>query len=305
MGGNSRQYHTDREYAIISRKSVFESELKSLRHLMDGGRTRIWPYLSDSGGEYSDKKTIRFLDQIIAEKQYQKMHGAYYEWYAQRIPFYKNLLYCVLRTLTAGYTDYRSGADYGAADRVLFADLTDAFEGDFGGILDWDCAFRMKKLYEILTGKRIDICRLNPGPEEMTEPEGSADEMLAEAMAFEESYRAMEEELGEKLGYDMGEIRKEEEREERLLEAKQAGEDERIRTTFPAKRRFCRCVRETLLYLENNAMDAGELESEMKELIFQFLSARRLSVFDEEEAFVEVMVQLKRTIRKAQGYAGE
>lgn len=305
MGGNSRQYHTDREYAILSRRSVFESELKSLRYLMGGGRTSIWPYLSDSGGEYSDKKTIRFLDQITAEKQYQKMHGAYYERYAQRIPFYKNLLYCVLRTLTAGYTDYRSGADYGAADRVLFADLTDAFEGNFGGILDWDCAFRMKKLYEILTGKSIDICRLNPGPEEMTETEGSAEEILAEEMAFEESYRAMEEELGEKLGYDMGEIRKEEEREERLRETKQAGEDERIRTTFPAKRRFCRCIRESLLYLENNAMDAGELETEMKELIFQFLSARRLSVFDEEEAFVEVMVQLKRTIRKAQGYAGD
>lgn len=309
MSRDSRSCHSDREYAILSRRSVFESEIKSLRHLMDGGRTRIWPWLSDSGGEYSDKKAVRFVGQIIEEQQYQKMHDRHFDRYAGRLPFYGHLLYCVLRTLTAGHTDYQSGVDYGAADRVLFADLTDALEGNFGGLLDWNCAFQMKMLYELLTGEKIEIDRLNPGPVEMTdeilreERAETGEEMAEEEMAYEESYRAMEEELGERLGYDMEEIRREEEREEQILEAKQAGENERIRAAFPAKRHFCRSVREILLYLENNAIDAGELEAEMKELIFQFLSDRRLSVFDEEEAFVEVMVQLKRTIQKAQDCA--
>lgn len=305
MSRDSQSYHRDRDYAILSRRSVFESEIKSLRHLMDGGCTRIWPCLSDSKGEYSDKKTVRFVGQIAEEKQYQQMHERQYDRYARRIPFYRDLLYCVLRTLAAGYTDYRSGVDYGAADRVLFADLTDAFEGNFGGLLDWNCVFQMGRLYKLLTGEKIDICRLNPGPEEMTdemlkeEMAETGEEMLTEEMTYEESYRAMEEELGERLGYDMEEIRKEEEREEWILETKQTGENERIRAAFPAKKRFCRSVKEILLYLEGNAIDAGELEAEMKELIFQFLSDRRLSVFDEEEAYIEVMVQLKRTIRKA------
>lgn len=304
MGKNSGAYFADRDYAILSRRRVFESEIKSLSHLMGGGYIRIWPFLSDSGGDYSDKKTVRLVGQIVEEKQYQKMHEAHYERYAARLPFYRNMLYCVLRTLTAGYTDHQSGADYGEPERILFSDVTEAFEGNFGGLLDWNCIFWMKKLYGLLTGEKIDAHRLNPGPEEMAEKEEISDEALAEAMAFEESYRAMEDELGKKLGYDMEEIRGEEERDYRLREKKQAEEDERIRTAFPSKRHFCRSVKEMLSFLEQNDIDARELESEMKELIFQFLSDRRLSVFDEEKAFIEVMIQLKRTIRRAQGYAG-
>lgn len=311
MGKDSGPHSADRDYAILSRRSVFESEIKSLRDLMGGGYVRIWSFLSDSGGEYSDKKTVRLVGQIVEEKQYQKIHEAHYERYAARIPFYRNMLYCVLRTITAGYTDYQSGADYGSPDRILFSDLTDAFEGNFGGLLDWNCAFQIERLYELLTGEKIDICRLNPGPEEMTdemleeEMAETADEIPAEEMAYEESYRAMEDALGQRLGYDMDEIRNEEEEEDRIREAKQAGEEERIRENFPSKRHFCRSVKEMLSYLEKNNIDARELEAEMKELIFQFLSDKRLSVFDAEEAFIEVMVQLKRTIRRAQGYVGD
>lgn len=305
MGKDSGLHLVDRDYAILSRRSVFESEIKSLRDLMGGGYIRVWPYLSDSGGDYSEKKAVRLVGQIIGEKQYRNMHEAHYDRYAARIPFYRNLLYCVLRTITAGYTDYQSGADYGPPERILFSDLTDAFEGNLGGLLDWNCVFWMKKIYGLLTGEKIDVHRLNPGPEEMAEEEETADEMLAEAMAFEESYRAMEDALGKKLGYDMDEIRNEEEEEDRIREEEQTEEEERIRSTFPSKRHFCRSVKEILLYLEQNDIDARELEAEMKELIFQFLSDRRLSVFDAEEAFVEVMVQLKRTIRRAQGYVGD
>lgn len=305
MGKDSGLHLVDRDYAILSRRSVFESEIKSLRDLMGGGYIRVWPYLSDSGGDYSEKKAVRLVGQIIGEKQYRNMHEAHYDRYAARIPFYRNLLYCVLRTITAGYTDYQSGADYGLPERILFSNLTDAFEGNLGGLLDWNCVFWMKKIFGLLTGEKIDVHRLNPGPEEMAEEEETADEMLAEAMAFEESYRAMEDALGQKLGYDMDEIRSEEEEEDRIREEEQAGEEERIRSTFPSKRHFCRSVKEILLYLEENDIDARELEAEMKELIFQFLSDRRLSVFDAEEAFVEVMVQLKRTIRRAQGYVGD
>lgn len=305
MGKDSGLHLVDRDYAILSRRSVFESEIKSLRDLMGGGYIRVWPYLSDSGGEYSEKKAVRLVGQIIGEKQYRNMHEAHYDRYAARIPFYRNLLYCVLRTITAGYTDYQSGADYGLPEWILFSNLTDAFEGNLGGLLDWNCVFCMKKIYGLLTGEKIDVHRLNPGPEEMAEEEETADEMLAEAMAFEESYRAMEDALGQKLGYDMDEIRSEEEEEDRIREEEQAGEEERIRSTFPSKRHFCRSVKEILLYLEENDIDARELEAEMKELIFQFLSDRRLSVFDAEEAFIEVMVQLKRTIRRAQGYVGD
>lgn len=304
MGKDSGLHLVDRDYAILSRRSVFESEIKSLRDLMGGGYIRVWPYLSDSGGDYSEKKAVRRVGQIIGEKQYRNMHEAHYDRYAARIPFYRNLLYCVLRTITAGYTDYQSGADYGPPERILFSDLTDAFEGNLGGLLDWNCVFWMKKIYGLLTGEKIDVHRLNPGPEEAAEEEEAADEMLAEAMAFEESYRAMEDALGKKLGYDMDEIRNEEEEEDRIREEEQT-EEERIRSTFPSKRHFCRSVKEILLYLEQNDIDARELEAEMKELIFQFLSDRRLSVFDAEEAFVEVMVQLKRTIRRAQGYVGD
>lgn len=304
MGKDSGLHLVDRDYAILSRRSVFESEIKSLRDLMGGGYIRVWPYLSDSGGDYSEKKAVRLVGQIIGEKQYRNMHEAHYDRYAARIPFYRNLLYCVLRTITAGYTDYQSGADYGPPERILFSDLTDAFEGNLGGLLDWNCVFWMKKIYGLLTGEKIDVHRLNPGPEEAAEEEEAADEMLAEAMAFEESYRAMEDALGKKLGYDMDEIRNEEEEEDRIREEEQT-EEERIRSTFPSKRHFCRSVKEILLYLEQNDIDARELEAEMKELIFQFLSDRRLSVFDAEEAFVEVMVQLKRTIRRAQGYVGD
>lgn len=305
MGKDSGLHPVDRDYAILSRRSVFESEIKSLRDLMGGGYVRIWPCLSDSSGDYSDKKAMRLVGQIIEEKQYQKMHKEHCDRYTARIPFYRNVLYCVLRTITAGYTDYQSGADYGTPDRILFSDLTDAFEGNFGGLLDWNCVFWMNKIYGLLTGEKIDAHRLNPGPEEMAEEDETADEMLAEAMAFGESYRAVENALGQRLGYDMDEIRDEEAEEDRIREAKQAGEEERIRETFPSKRHFCRSVKEMLSYLEQNDIDARELEAEMKELIFQFLSSRRLSVFDAEEAFVEVMVQLKRTIRKAQGYAEE
>lgn len=305
MGKDSGLHLVDRDYAILSRRSVFESEIKSLRDLMGGGYIRVWPYLSDSGGDYSEKKAVRLVGQIIGEKQYRNMHEAHYDRYAARIPFYRNLLYCVLRTITAGYTDYQSGADYGLPERILFSNLTDAFEGNLGGLLDWNCVFWMKKIFGLLTGEKIDVHRLNPGPEEMAEEEETADEMLAETMAFEESYRAMEDALGQKLGYDMDEIRSEEEEEDRIREEEQAGEEERIRSTFPSKRHFCRSVKEILLYLEENDIDARELEAEMKELIFQFLSDRRLSVFDAEEAFVEVMVQLKRTIRRAQGYVGD
>lgn len=305
MGKDSGLHLVDRDYAILSRRSVFESEIKSLRDLMGGGYIRVWPYLSDSGGDYSEKKAMRLVGQIIGEKQYRNMHEAHYDRYAARIPFYRNLLYCVLRTITAGYTDYQSGADYGLPERILFSNLTDAFEGNLGGLLDWNCVFWMKKIFGLLTGEKIDVHRLNPGPEEMAEEEETADEMLAEAMAFEESYRAMEDALGQKLGYDMDEIRSEEEEEDRIREEEQAGEEERIRSTFPSKRHFCRSVKEILLYLEENDIDARELEAEMKELIFQFLSDRRLSVFDAEEAFIEVMVQLKRTIRRAQGYVGD
>lgn len=305
MGKDSGPHLVDRDYAILSRRSVFESEIKSLKDLMGGGCIRIWPYLSDSGGYYSDKKAVRLVGQIIEEKQYRNMHEVRYDRYAARIPFYRNVLYCVLRTITAGYTDYQSGADYGPPERILFSDLTDAFEGNLGGLLDWNCVFWMKKIYGLLTGEKIDVHRLNPGPEEAAEEEEAADEMLAEAMAFEESYRAMEDALGKKLGYDMDEIRNEEEEEDRIREEEQTEEEERIRSTFPSKRHFCRSVKEILLYLEQNDIDARELEAEMKELIFQFLSDKRLSVFDAEEAFIEVMVQLKRTIRRAQGYVGD
>ena len=45
-----------------------------------------------------------------------------------------------------------------------------------------------------------------------------------------------------------------------------------------------------------------QMRSEMKTLIDDFLSDSGLSVFQDEDAYVEAMVQLKKTIRTAQKY---
>ncbi len=296
-------YDEDRKYAVKSRRRVLERELKSLKRLMYGGNIRIWEYLSDYWGDYSEEQTNVFVEQVIDEEHYQRIHTFDHAGYLHKFPFYRKLLYCVLRTLTAGYTHYQNGnvTDFGEPEKITFFDVVSSFQGVHSELLDVDIVYFMRILYEILEQKEIDLALLNPGSEEPEMTEDSEKQMLVEI----ESWEALEEEKLRELGASVEEWRAGEQEAFVHEKARQMEEENRIRETFPEREHFCRSLEEILLYLKENSVRADELETEIRELLFQFLSDRRLSVLDEEEAFVEVMVQLKKTIRTAQRYLEE
>ena len=305
MYREKREYDIDRDYAVRSRRSVFQKELDSLKRIMYGGGVHIWPYMADAWGDYSEERTVSLVHQIIDREWYERMHLTDYQHYAHRLPFYEKLLYCVLRVLTTEYTAYRDGNIMGgrAPSEITFADLTDVFEWEEDALLDSFTILFMERFYEILTGKKLEIPFRSASLaewEKWQEGNREIDRMLAEDA---EAWDAREEELAKKLGYDIEEVRREDERERELGRQEQEREDQQMRETFPEGEHFCRNLEEVLSYAENNPVERYVVKTELIKLIQEFLSDSRLSVFDEEEAFVETMVQLKRTIRTAKRYA--
>ncbi len=286
----------DRQYTLKSRQTVFERELKSLKSFMYGGAVYVWPYMADEAGKYSESQTVKFIAQLL-----DGLPGG--SICADRLSFYKNMLYCVLRTMTSGYTEYHMGniAGFGDPQRVTFSCVLSGFEDDSMELLENNTVYFMKTLYEIFTGKKPDLDCLHTEweMEKITEEMRKAMDEEADART------AMEDELSGMWGFDMEAIRKEEQSELVQSKLQEAREKERLRETFADQEHFCRSLDEICVYLEKNSVDPIRLQADMQEMICSFLWDRGLTVFHDEEAFISVMVQLKKTIRTAQRFAGE
>lgn len=303
-------YNEDRDYAVKSRRAVFEKEMESLKRLMYGGSVRIWPYMSDFWGKYSEERTVSFVEQIINEEWYERMHRGEYERYSHKLPFYRKLLYCVLRILTADYTDYRGGnvVNFGECEKKTFSDVADVFLTDDGAILDSFTISFAELFYSLLTQKSIRLPFRDPKHEEAERQLREAEEAWKRD-GIPEGDEAAEEEpdefwiMAEEKGLDIEELGQDEIREFELGEENRKTEEEKLRRTFQEKEHFCRNLEEIALYAENHPTEVSVMKDELRRLLAEFLSDRRLSVFDDEEAFVETMVRLKQTVRTAKRYA--
>mgnify|MGYP001146676442 CR=1 FL=1 len=285
-------YHEDRDYAVRSRRAVFDKEVESLKRLMYGGSVRIWPYMSDPWGNYSEERTASFVEEIVNEEWYARIHRGDFERHAQKLPFYRKLLYCVLRILVSDYTDYRNGNVIpagGEVEKITFSDVADVFRADAGAILDSFAIYFAELFYNLFTGRTIRLPFRDPYREE-PEEDGEMEEDAFLAWA-------------EEKGLDIAELREEEIRKLELGEENRRREEEKLRSTFSEREHFCRNLEELALYAEDNPIVVPVMREELESLLVEFLSDRRLSVFDREEAFVEAMVQLKKTIRTAGRYA--
>ncbi len=335
-------YHEDRDYAVRSRRAVFDKEMESLKRLMYGGSVRIWPYMSDPSGNYSEERTVSFVEEIVNEGWYERMHRGDFERYSHKLPFYRKLLYCVLRILASDYTDYRNGNVIpagGEVEKITFSDVADVFRTDAGAILDSFTIYFAELFYNLFTGRTIRLPFRDPYHEEAEAQQGQAERSEdPERQRMTESPQEAEEqqEMGsqqrepegdgetngalesdedgemaedalsawaEEKGLDIAELREEEMRELELGEENRRREEERLRSTFSEREHFCRNLEELALYAEDNPVVVPVMREELERLLVEFLSDRRLSVFDKEEAFVEAMVQLKKTIRTAGRYA--
>lgn len=291
MDSAKQNYDEDKKYTLRSRKLVFEREMENLRKRMYGEYTHIWPYMTDARGEYSEEKTQELVTRIADAKRYQRMHIWDYDQYADQLPFYRNLLYCVLRIYTSDYTVYAGGSSlgYGRPEDVLFSHILSAFEDSDREPLDGNAVFFMETLYEMLIGKKICLDGLYAEREEQEAGDAPDDLFPEEALA-------------EKYGYDIEEIRSGE--ESFLAETKQRekAEKEKVRKRFGSREHFCRSLEEIAAYLENASVSSERLHSEMKEFMTEFLFETGLSGFEKEAPYVEVMVQLKKTTRTARRY---
>lgn len=302
-------YNEDRDYAVKSRRVVFEKEMESLKRLMYGGSVRIWPYMSDPWGKYSEERTVSFVEQIINEEWYERMHRGEYERHSHKLLFYRKLLYCVLRILTTDFTDYRSGnvIDFGEAEKMTFSDVADVFLTDEGAILDSFTISFAEFFYSLLTQKPIRLPFRDPKLEEAEMQLREAEEAWKRDGMPEGDEAAEEPDefwiWAEEKGLDIEELGQEEIREFELGEENRKTEEEKLRRTFQEREHFCRNLEEIALYAEIDPTEVSVMKDELRRLIIEFLSDRRLSVFDEEEAFVETMVLLKKTARTAKRYA--
>ena len=86
---------------------------------------------------------------------------------------------------------------------------------------------------------------------------------------------------------------------------RKALEEEGLRAPFAQQEHFCKSLDEVRAYLEKTKVEPLRLQADMQEAICCFLWDRGLTVFHDEEAFIAVMVQIKKTIRTAQRFAGE
>ncbi len=285
----------DRQYTLKSRQIVFERELKSLKSLMYGGTVHVWPYMTDEAGEYSEEQTVKFIDRLLDSLPVFVR--------TDRLSFYKNILYCVLRTMTSGYTEYHMGniAGFGDAKAVTFSCVLSAFEGDFMELLDNNTVYFMKILYEAFMRKEPDLDCLHAE----WKPPMITEEMRKMMDEETDARTAMEDELAGKGGLDMEAVRAEE--QDWLVRAKlqEEQEKERLREAFADQGHFCESLDEICAYLEKSKVDPLRLQADMQEMICRFLWESGLTVFHDEEEFIAVMVQLKKTIRTAQRFAGE
>ncbi|MDE6748706.1 MAG: hypothetical protein K2K21_06550 [Lachnospiraceae bacterium] len=294
-----KEYDDDKNYTLRSRIIVFEREMEHLKNLMYGRCVTVWNYMTDSQGKYSEERTIGLIEQIINEIRYRRMHIWDFDKHADKLTFYKNILYCVLRAYTSNYTECSGGNrfGYGKPEEILFFDILSAFEDSTGELLDGNVVFLMETLYEIFTGRSICLDVLNAEREKMEQTE----KYTAET---EDMYtgKPMEEALAEELGYNIEEIREEEqsfiEEEENLAQA----EREKVCKQFADKEHFCHSLDEVYCYLKETPISYNQVRLEIKALVDGFLSDIGLSVFQDEDAYVEAMVQLKKTIRTAQKY---
>lgn len=298
MDKEKQSYDEDSTYTLRSRIIVFEEEMERLKKLMYGELTSIWVYMTDSQGKYSEKNTVKMVDQIVDGDLYRKMHIWDYDKQADKLPFYKDLLYSVLRTCTSGYVECEGGNrfGYGSPEEISFSHIISVFDKYELGLLDGNIVFLMEKLYEIFSQKKIYLDALHHR-QEMAE-------MVDEDVESEtEAYESMEEEWAREHGVDINEIREAEQRRLDESERQSAIERKKVMESFEEKEHFCQSIEEVVSYLEARNVSAGQLSSEMRELIVEFLFDRGTPVFLDEEAYVEVMVQLKKTIRTAQRYA--
>lgn len=298
MGAEKQGYDEDKDYTLRSRMIVFEEEIEFLKELMYGEKVLVWTYMADSQGKYSEEKTVRLVDQIVDGERYQRMHVWDYDEQADKLPFYKSLLYCVFRTYTSDYVECGGGNrfGYGKPEEITFSHIMSVFEEHGQELSDGSAVCFMKTLYEVFEQKEICLDVLNRRQEMkgIDKEEAGKEETAA--------YESMEEALARECGYDIGEIRDEEQRAFQEAERQSVAEKDKVIRLFGEKEHFCRSLEETIFYLREKDISAEQLFGEMKELISGFLFDRGIPVFLDEKAYIEVMVQLKKTIRTAQKY---
>ena len=263
---------------------------------MYGRSVSVWHYMTDSRRKYSEDKTIGLVDKIIDEARYRRMHIWDFDKHADKLPLFKNILYCVLRAYTSDYTECSGGNrfGYGEPEEILFSNILSAFEDSNQELLDGNAVFLMETLYETFTGRPICLDVLN-------EESGKTENGAAETENAQTG-KSMEEALAEELGYNIEEIRAEKQRFIKEEEQQAKAEREKVREQFAAKEHFCQSLDEIYCYLKKTPISSEQMHSEMKVLVDGFLSDRGHSVFQDEDAYVETMVQLKKTIRTAQKY---
>lgn len=284
------QLYQDRKaYTVKSRQIVFEREIRRLQCLMEGRTAPIWPYMVDSAGEYSEEQTVKFVSWLL-----ERTPGKHFS-------FCQDLIYCVLRTMTSGYTEYHMGniTGFGDPQVIPFSALIDGFGGSPFSLLDSYTMYFMEVLYEIFTGEKIRWSL--PGME--AEREEFTEEMKKQMEEEGEARIAMEDALAKRQGVDMEAVREWEKEEAGQLELQRLKERARIKENFAEQEHFCKSLNRICEYLKQNEVELVRLKSDLKEGILQFLSDRELAVFQDEEGFVAVMVQLKKTIRQAQKLA--
>lgn len=297
----------ERKYALKSRRRVFEREIKRLRRIMQGGNIHVWPFMTDFWGDYSEEQTNIFVNEIVKEDHYWEIRASDYVQpldTAERLSFYRNILYCVLRALTSEYTGYLSGNIIGCGkpEDVIFSDAAAGFDGEDGELLNSWVVYFMTAIYEAVSGNEIDLSCLNSGisdTEELTEEEKR--QLLEEAESWEEE----EDAWAREHGFDIEAIREDDRIEDEQMQERARKERERMREEFAAPEHFCRSLEAALEYLKEHAEGAAGIQEEIEELLFGYLSYRSLTVFDEEKAYVETMIQLKKAARTAQEFGEE
>lgn len=286
----------DMDYTLRSRIMVFEEEVERLRCLMYGEEILVWPYMTDAEGTYSEENTMQLVERIVVKKSYGTRNR---QEEAGLSAFYRKTLYCVLRVLTSGFTVYVGGSrlGYGLPEEICFSHILSAFSGHEQEVLDGNILFVMEMLYEIMAGKTISLDALGRKETETVIRENDEEEAV--------QYEAIEEALAEAYGYDIREIRNEEYRNVEETKHQAEMEREKVLRFFPEKEKFCQSVEEAVSFAEKTRISGKRMLADIRELIRAFLLDSETSAFTDEEAYVEVMIRLKRTVREAQKYTGE
>ena len=305
--------HTDTNERLITfRIENYKKLLQELDACAHGFHRPLSPFFTNKSGEYSERKLQTLINRLVSglEQYYPVYLDAPYLCHNNALYyFYKSFLYCTIRACSTPFTLYSDGNELGVYyPDLTFGDIVEVLQPEQFEIVEdgESCALCypiyntlsliLPDLYRILSGQQL-FCRDHltgeiiplSARDKKTDPapENTPEEMRDSGYAFtsdavfgaEASYYAQyETELADRIR----------EEEQKLLE------------TFPHASVYCRNY-EQLQRLFPKYYRREVFGDHIRFMIEHFLTEQYDTVFDDEDAYVTMLVYLQKNIQTLKG----